>query len=83
MIAGTDKKPFRASQHSTLARRTGSVVSAWLYGGFDLFYLGMLVREPVHGMQGLLERQRYESLTKPVKTNSPLSGVGLLSLPFP
>jgi hypothetical protein len=36
-------------------------VSAWLCGNTGLFYLAMLVREPVHGMQGLLERQRYQS----------------------
>jgi hypothetical protein len=65
MIAGTDNKPFRASQHSTLAQRTGAAVSAWLCGSIGLFNLTMLVREPVHGMQGLLERHRYESLSKP------------------
>ena len=61
MIAGTDNKPFRASQHFPLAGGTGSAVSAWLCSSIGLFYLSMLVREPVHGMQGLLERQRYES----------------------
>ena len=40
-------------------RGTGSAVSAWLCGSIGLFYLTMLVREPVHGMQGLLERQRF------------------------
>ncbi|MGC1455961.1 MAG: hypothetical protein WA946_12320 [Nitrospirota bacterium] len=46
-----------------LARGTGSAVSAWLCGNFGLFSLGMLVREPVHGMQGLLERQRVLPFT--------------------
>jgi hypothetical protein len=54
-------------------------VSAWLCGSIDLFYLDMLVREPVHGMQGLLERQIYESFPKPEEVNSPLGGVGLFS----
>ena len=35
-------------------------MSAWLCYSIGLFYFTMLVREPVHGMQGLLERQRYE-----------------------
>jgi hypothetical protein len=88
MIAGTDNEPFQASQHSTLAWRTGSAactqrlrvqarvqgVSAWLCGSIGLFYITMLVREPVHGMQGLLERQRYESLLKPVETIRHLVG---------
>jgi hypothetical protein len=68
MIAGTDNKPFRAPQHSTLARANGlgrlhpaftsatsrvQGVSAWLCYSIGFFYLTMLVREPVHGMQGL------------------------------
>jgi hypothetical protein len=88
MVAGIDNKPFRASQHSTLARRTGSPactqrlrveprvqgVSAWLCSRVGLFYLTMLVREPVHGMQGPLERQRYGQLPKPVDAISQLCG---------
>jgi len=58
-------------------------VSASLCGSIGLSYRGMLVREPVHGMQGLLERQRYESLPKPVEVNLPLSGAGLLSSAVP
>jgi 4-oxalocrotonate tautomerase len=57
MIAGTDNKPFRASQHFPSPEGSGSAVSAWLCGNTGLFYLAMLVREPVHGMQGLLERK--------------------------
>jgi hypothetical protein len=65
MIAGTDNKPFRASQHFPSPGGTGSAVSAWFCNSIGLFYLTMLVREPAHGMQGHLERQRYESLPKP------------------
>jgi hypothetical protein len=61
MIAGTDNNPFRAAQHFPSPDGTGSAVSAWLCYSIGLFYLPMLVREPVHGMQGLLEKQRYES----------------------
>ena len=58
MIAGTDNKPFEHRSTYPSPGGTGSAVSAWLCGNFGLFSLGMLVREPVHGMQGLLERQR-------------------------
>jgi hypothetical protein len=60
MIAVTDNRTFRAAQHFPSPVGTGSAVSAWLCGSIGLFYLTMLVREPVHGMQGLLEKQRKD-----------------------
>jgi hypothetical protein len=83
MIATTDNKPFRAEQHFPSPVETGSAVSAELCSSIGLFYLTMLVRKPVHGMQGVLERQRVSLSPNPVEVNSPLSGVGLLVLPYP
>jgi hypothetical protein len=64
MIAGTDNKHLRASQHFPSPGGTGSAVSAWFCSSFVLLYLTMLVREPVHGMQGLLERHHAAWLQK-------------------
>jgi hypothetical protein len=77
MIAATDNRYFRVSQHFPSPGGTGSAVSAWLSGSIGLYCLTMLVREPVHGMQGLLERQGYKSFLNPVEVNSPLGGVRL------
>ena len=73
MYAGTGIEPVRASQHFPSPRGMGAAVSAWRCGSIDLFYLTMLVREPVHGMQGLLERQRMglsQNLVEVKKTST-------------
>jgi hypothetical protein len=77
-------KPFRVSQHFPSPGGTGSAVSAWLCYSIGLFCLTMLVRELVHGMQGLLERHGYKSFPHPAEVDSPLGGVrlGFAFLPF-
>jgi hypothetical protein len=55
MIDVTDNRSFSSIAALPLARRTVSAASARLCGSIGLFYLTMLVREPVHGMQGLLK----------------------------
>ena len=34
--------------------------------GLPVLRAGMLVREPIHGMQGLLEQQGFKPLTEPL-----------------
>jgi hypothetical protein len=61
MITGTDNKPFRGSQRFPSPGERARPRLPGFVAASVLFCLGMLVREPVHGMQGLLERQGYKS----------------------
>ena len=47
---------FSLSQHFPSPEVMGSAVSAWSCGLIILIEHRMLVREPVHGMQGVLEK---------------------------
>ncbi len=83
MIAGTDNKPFRASHHSTLARRTGSAVSAWLCSSIGLFTLPCLCANLFMGCRGLWKGKDMSLSSNSIEVNSRLSGVGLLSFDLP
>jgi hypothetical protein len=81
MIAVTDNKPFRASQHFPSPGGTGSAVSAWLCCIIGLFStLACLCANLFMGCRGFLKGKVMSLSPNPVETNSQLA---FLILPLP